>query len=374
VTLAWAERRRGLPLPTLSLLDRLLATEIGLSFGFGLAFFTTLLVMNHIFYLARLAINQGLPFGTALELFAYKVPYLVAFSAPMGVLLATVLGIGRLTDNHEIAALRVCGTSLYRIAATVVALGCVAAAGNFVFSEGVVSVANDRYRKVLNDFTSKAPDLQPVPNIFFQGPSPEGDALYHAQRYNPGTQTLEGVTVVYIKKDQALRIIRARTASYRQGGSWTFHDGTIFVFGEDVVTTKFGAMDLNVPRSPQDLTLPPKDPADMSLRELSAQAAASRRRGGDPRALVTEFQNRLAGIASSIVFALVALPLSLRPHRSGPSIGMGLSILVLFAYYAVAIPAQLASEGRVLAPALGAWLPNAMVGILGAVLLIRAAR
>jgi len=74
------------------------------------------------------------------------------------------------------------------------------------------------------------------------------------------------------------------------------------------------------------------------------------------------------------VFALVALPLSLRPHRSGPSIGMGLSILVLFAYYAVAIPAQLASEGRVLAPALGAWLPNAMVGILGAVLLIRAAR
>ena len=79
-------------------------------------------------------------------------------------------------------------------------------------------------------------------------------------------------------------------------------------------------------------------------------------------------------MASSVVFALVAIPLSLRPHRSGPSIGMGLSILVLFAYYAIAIPAQLAAEGRVIAPVLGAWLPNAVIGVLGVVLLIRAAR
>ncbi len=66
----------------LSLLDRLFCTEIGISFGFGLGFFTTLLVMNHVFYLARLAISQGMPFGIALQLFMYKVPYLVAFSAP----------------------------------------------------------------------------------------------------------------------------------------------------------------------------------------------------------------------------------------------------------------------------------------------------
>ena len=373
MTVSWAERRRA-PVFTVSLLDRLLSTEIGLSFGFALGFFTTLLVMNHVFYLARLAINQGLPFGVALELFVYKVPYLVAFCAPMGVLLATVLGIGRLTDNHEIAALRVSGTSLYRIAATVVAMGCAAAVGTLVFSEGVVKVANDRYQKVFSDFAAGAAALQPVQNIFFQGPSPEGSALYHAQRYNPQTQTLEGVTVVYLVRGQEIRLVRAREATYREGGAWTFHDGTIYVFGPSVVTTKFGAMDLNVPRTPQDLTAPPKQQSDMSLRELSAEIAAARRRGEDPRASAVEFHNRIAAMASCVVFALVAIPLSLRPHRSGPSIGMGLSILVLFAYYAIAIPAQLASEGRVIAPVLGAWLPNAVIGVLGVVLLIRAAR
>jgi lipopolysaccharide export system permease protein len=53
---------------------------------------------------------------------------------------------------------------------------------------------------------------------------------------------------------------------------------------------------------------------------------------------------------------------------------MGLSILVLFAYYAILIPSQLAAEGHVLAPALAAWLPNGVVGALGGALLVRAAR
>ncbi len=359
----------------ISLLDRLLSVEIAVSFGFGLAFFSTLLVMNHVFYLARLAISQGMPFGTALQLFVFKIPYLVAFSAPMGVLLATVLGVGRLTDHNEISALRVSGVSLYRIAAPVVLLGVVAAVGILVFTEGVVSVANDTYRAVFNDFTTKAPDLQPVENVFFQGPSPEGTALYHARRYDPRTRTLQGVTVVYIIRGQALRIIQAQEATYVKGGAWRFHNGEVYVTQEgQVVTSKFAEMDVTVPRSPQDFTLPPKATADMSLRELSQEASEARRRGADPRSLLTEFHNRVAGAASSAVFALIGLPLSLRPHRSGPSIGMGLSILVLFAYYAILIPSQLAAEGRVLAPALAAWLPNAVVGALGGVLLVRAAR
>jgi lipopolysaccharide export system permease protein len=359
----------------LSLLDRLLSTEIGVSFGFGLAFFSTLFIMNHAFYLARLAISQGMPFGIALQLFIYKVPYMVAFCAPMGVLLATVLGVGRMTDHHEIAALRVCGTSLYRIAAPVVLLGAAGALGILLFSEGVVTAANERYAAVYTQFTTRGPELQPVENVFFQGPGADGDALYYARRYDPRTKALEDVTVIYLRGRQALRIIKARQATYRDAGNWTFHDGAVYVMDEtQVVRTRFAAMDLNVPRSPEDLGTPAKNVADMSLRELAARAARARREGLDPRNLVTEFHNRIAAAASSVVFALVGLPLSLRPHRSGPSIGMGLSILVLFAYYAVLIPSQLASEGRAIPPALGAWLPNLLLGGAGGTLLVRAAR
>ncbi len=355
----------------LSLLDRLVTTEVGTSLAFGVGFFSTLLTMNHAFYLARLAITQGMPYGMALQLFVYKVPPLVAFTAPMGVLLATVLGISRLTDHNEIAALRVCGMSLYRIAAPAVLLGCVAAVGILVFTEGVVSIANDRYRTVFNNFITKSSELQPVQNVFFQGPSPEGNAMYYAQRYTPKTQTLWGVTVVYIGGGKGLRIIQAKRATYRQEGAWTFHDGEVYLTEAGrVVTTQFGTMDLNVPATPQALMLPAKGLLDMNMRELLAMM----RKGGDTRAIVLEFQNRLAAPASSIAFAIVGIPLSLRPHRSGPSIGMGLSIVVLLGYYTIYIPSQLASEGHALPPALAAWLPNLIVGAIGGVLLARAAR
>jgi lipopolysaccharide export system permease protein len=360
---------------TLTLLDRLLLTEVGSSFGFGLGLFTVLLVMNHLFYLARLVIGQGMAVHTAALLMLYKVPYFVAFSAPMGVLLASVLGVGRLNDHHEIAALRVCGVSLYRIALPLVLGGAVAAVAILAFSEGVVSPSDDRYRALLADVVARGSDVRPVENVFFQAPTPTGNALYSARRYDPRTRTLADVTVVYVARGQPLEVIEAEEAVYQGGVRWTFRRGRVYMFsGGHVVTTTFQSLSVVVPRSPHDLTLAPRQPSEMSIRELLGRIAALRREGGDVRPFVGELHARLATAASSVVFTLVALPVSLRPHRSGPSMGLGLSILVLLGYYLVAIPAQLASDGRLLSPVLAAWLPDLVVGAAGLVLLVRAAR
>jgi len=360
---------------TISLLDRLVYAEVGASFGFGLGLFTVLLVMNHLFYLARLVIGQGVAVQTALVLMIYKIPYFIAFSAPMGILLATVLAIGRLSDHHEVAALRVAGVSLYRIARPIVLAGAVVAMGMVVFSEGIVSLSDAQYRAVFGDVMSHAPELRPVENVFFQAPTAGGNALYSAHRYDPHTRTLEGVTVVYLTAGTPLQIIEAPRAEYNRGVEWTFHDGHIYLFPQgSVVSTKFATLDVKVPRSPQEFTLPPKQPSDMSLRELIGEIASLRKQGDAIRAYVGEIHAKIATATSCIVFALVALPLSLRPHRSGPSVGFGLSILVLLAYYLIAIPAQLASDGRLLSPVLAAWLPDLVVGAAGAALLVRFAR
>ncbi len=101
--------------------------------------------------------------------------------------------------------------SLYRIAAPVIMLGVVAAVGIVVFAEGVVSVANERYRTVFNAWVTKAPEMQPVESVFFQGPSPEGNALYYARRYNPTTQTLEGAAGGRTRE----RLLRSGTTGWR---------------------------------------------------------------------------------------------------------------------------------------------------------------
>jgi len=357
------------------LLDRLVWTEVGSSFAFSLGLFSALLIMNNLLYLARLVIGQGVALETVLLLVVYKIPYFIAFSVPMGVLLATVLGIGRLTDHNEVAALRVAGISLYRIAVPVVLAGAIATVGVLVFSEGVVSLSDEQYRAVFNDAMARGSALRPVENVFFQVPTNGGTTLYTANRYDPITQTLVGVTVVYLTGGQPIRIVEAQDAAYRRGVEWTFRNGDVYLFqAGSILTTKFDTLDVTVPRSPQELTAPPEQPSDMSMNTLVHQLATLRRQGADVRAYVGELNTRVATAVSCMIFALVALPLSLRPHRSGPSLGLGLSILVLVAYYLIAIPAQLASEGAVLSPVLAAWLPDVLVGGAGAILLARAAR
>jgi lipopolysaccharide export system permease protein len=359
----------------MTLLDRLLVAEIGSSFGVALGLFTVLLVMNHLFYLARLIIGQGIAVRVALVLMAYKIPYFVAFSAPMGALLATVWGMGRLADHNELAALRVSGISLLRIAAPIVAAGITVAAGTLVFAEGVVSLSEDRYRAAMADVMARGPELHPVENVFFQAPIPQGNALYSAHRYNPRTRTLETVTVVYMTPRRPVEVIQADHAVYSHGTQWLFQNGQVYVLSEgQMVSTKFETLRVTVPRAPEDFALAPKQPSDMSIRELLTEITRYRRNGGDARPYVGELNTKVATALSAVAFVLLAVPLSLRPHRSGPSMGFGMAILVLVGYYIIAIPAQLAADGHVLSPILAAWLPDSVVGAAGAILLFRAAR
>jgi len=360
---------------TMTLLDRMLVIEVGASFVTALGLFTVLLVMNHLFYLARLIIGQGIAIHVALVLMAYKIPYFVAFSAPMGVLLSTVWGMGRLADHNELAALRVSGVGLLRIAAPLIVAGSVVAAGTLVFAEGVVSLSEDQYRVVMSDVVAHGPELHPVENVFFQAPIPQGNALYSAHNYDPRSRTLQAVTVVYMTPRQPVEIIEADHASYIQGTQWTFQNGHVYVLSEgQMVSTKFDTLRVTVPRSPQDFTLAPKQPQDMSIRELLGEVARYRGNGGDVGPFVGELNAKIATALSAVAFVVLAVPLSLRPHRSGPSMGFGMSILILVVYYIIAIPSQLAADGHVLSPVFAAWLPDLLVGAAGAVLLFRAAR
>jgi len=113
---------------TISLLDRYLWRQLGELFAFGVAIFTLLLLVNHLFLVARLVLQQGAALSVALQLLVYHLPYVLAFSFPMAMLLAALLAIGRLSDGQEITAMRTSGISLARIALSVTAAGILVSA------------------------------------------------------------------------------------------------------------------------------------------------------------------------------------------------------------------------------------------------------
>ncbi|MGC8863992.1 MAG: LptF/LptG family permease, partial [Armatimonadota bacterium] len=114
----------------------------------------------------------------------------------------------------------------------------------------------------------------------------------------------------------------------------------------------------------------------LSFAELSQLVAYIKAHPDRPQDQIRQLEvhkwNRIALPMSSLVFAMLAAPLGVRPYRSGSSVGFGLSILLIFLYWMVwHYTSSLAIQGHI-SPAVGAFFAD-VIGIVAAVGLVRRA-
>jgi lipopolysaccharide export system permease protein len=350
------------------LIDRYILREISGIFLFGVAVFTTLLLINHLFFLARLAAEAGVPIRTNLLLLVLRVPYLATYALPMAMLLATLLAIGRMSDRNEITAMRTSGWSLGRIAAPVLAAGLMVTVLSLAASETIVPRSESRYRDLFAQ-AIRSLERRVQYHVLFREPVNGVESVFYARELDVRDGTMSRVVITQFLGGRPTRLIEAASARFGPDG-WVLHDGTLYLLGEAAgVKTEFRRMRVAMRRTPQQIGAPRRDPAEMTIAELRRQMATLREAGENVLRYAVSLQLKLALPASSVIFALLAVPLGLRPHRSGRSTGLGLTVLVLLAYYVVmSVTVTLGERGQ-LAPFLAAWLPNLGVAAAGALLL-----
>jgi len=89
----------------------------------GLVIYTFVLLMNAIFDVAELAIKKDLPLTAVLQILALSLPRFLALTIPMSTLLGVLIGVGRLSADSELIAMRACGISYRKIFVPVFLLG-----------------------------------------------------------------------------------------------------------------------------------------------------------------------------------------------------------------------------------------------------------
>jgi lipopolysaccharide export system permease protein len=113
----------------------------------------------------------------------------------------------------------------------------------------------------------------------------------------------------------------------------------------------------------------------MTYHQLKLKIESMLERGVPPSRVLKdrlELYTKISLPFSSVVFALIGLPLGIQPNRSGGSIGFGLSILIILVYYVIMTLGRAMGEGGSLPPILAAWLPNIVIGGVGVWLLVSA--
>ena len=117
----------------LDLLDRWLLKELLGPLLFFIALFTLLLLTGGVmFELVRQMVDKNLPITIAVQVLLFSIPRWLAFSVPIGTLMASLFVFTRLSANSELTALRSLGITTVRMISAALALSLVMTLFTFV--------------------------------------------------------------------------------------------------------------------------------------------------------------------------------------------------------------------------------------------------
>ncbi len=357
-------------------MDRYIVQALVPPFLFGIAVFTVLLVAGDVLFdLASLVVNQGLSIWVAIRLFLYKLPEVVIMTFPMSMLLSVLLAFGKMSSQGETLALRSVGISFLRtlIPALIMAVGV--ALFSFSFNETVVPITRKAVSNVLKYEVGKRKVPPLKENIFFR--EMENGRLkrvLYISHMNTRSGYVREVLIQEFEKGRLARIITAEDGFW-DGKAWVFNNGKVYAIDRDGNITsvvKFKKEIMTFAFAPRKVASLGKKPEEMTLSELKSYIKLLRAQGAPSSKLEVRYYERFSIPWASVVFVLVGAPLALKPYRSSSSIGIGLSILIIFLYYVLLSFGQALGDADEIPPLLAAWLPNLVLGGVGLVLCLRA--
>jgi len=357
------------------ILDRYMVQALGGPFLFGLAAFTLLFVAGELLNIARLVSEQHASLLAAGKYFIYTLPGTLVLTFPMSMLLAVLIAMSQLSGNSEITAMRAGGVSLYRIAAPLIAVGLVASLVGLIFQELVVPTASARAADILRrEIQSGGTNI--LSNQMVNTVLPNGDRqLTLAQGFDPTKNELQDTTIEVLRGSTPVTLLFAPRGAYN-GNSWKFYDATEFVLTPCCQRVDNPELAIDIGADPSQLLEQHKQPEDMSRAEIHNLLESGVKTTDTARyaRLLVTYHSKLARPFASLVFALLAIPLGIRPQRSSSGAGFGISIAIVFAFYVVTTICLAVGQSYPGTSLAMAWLPNIVFSLTGLWLLNQAAK
>ena len=353
------------------LLDRHILKEFLGPFLFGIAAFMVILVGVQLApTVLRLLVRDHFPPRLVAQVFLLRLPQVIAFTLPMATIFGSLMSMANMSSNGEIIAVRAGGVSLLRLSIPILVMGVLVSGLNLCCAEVVVPASMDAAYKIQSDWAANG---QPVRDLhFFIPPTGQAQRVVSARSYDPRRKVLQGLMVAEMKNGRFWQIFSAEEAEW-YGREWTLRNvehtvidplGGQRVFHLDAITVDIG-------KDPVELTKRDKTLDDMALKDLKVELP----RGKYPRRQIIQYMKMHWALPwVSLGFALIGIPLGLRPVRATAGIGLGLSLVIAFAYYVLFNALHLIGQQGALPSVVAAWLPNGVLFGAGLTLFLNARR
>jgi len=355
------------------LLDRYIGREVASHAALGLAVFTFVFFIPQLVRLMDLVVRHSVGLGSIALLFLCVLPPVLVFTIPMAVLVGVLIGLGRLSADSEIVALHASGISLRRLLVPIgfLAFGCSLVTLLITFWLSPLSLRT--LRGLENQILSSQAPFAVQPRVFDER-FPHW-VLYVQDVTEAATQWSD-VFLASSGGSQSSAITTAKDALILAGpeknqveihlGAGGTHDYDARQPDRYNVTT-FGETDI-----PIDVSASAAGPARFSVTDneqyLPTLLAA---KGSARRDALIEIQHRIAFPAACMVFALLGVPIGVRPRRGGRAAGMILTLVLIGGYYFIFVTGDHMARQGSISLWLGIWAANIVAAVAGFIFLRR---
>jgi len=187
------------------LLRRYISRSVIGPFFFSFGALTGLLMMNQLAKKFGDLVGKDLPPRVIVEVLLLSLPFIIALTLPMAVLVAILYGYSQLGSDNEVTAMRASGVSVMQMLRPALAAGVILAVLNFLFVDQVLPRTNARLRSLLNDVAQKKPAF----HMREQAINELRPYFIRAGRVFPGSGRLRDVEIYDMSLADAARVIYA---------------------------------------------------------------------------------------------------------------------------------------------------------------------
>ena len=359
----------------ISILDKYILKQMLGPFCFGVAAFSTIFIASSfLFRVAQYLTEYGAQPMSLVKLFFCLLPEVINYTFPMSMLLSSLLAFGNLSGNSEITAMRSSGISFVRITMPVIFAGFIISMFSVIWAEKVVPPAKAEYANIVN-YEIKH-DVKPNTKEHIVIKNVRGDnldRLTYAKSFDEKAGTMNDITIEEFEKGELVRIQRTPEAKW-ENGTWIMAAGTITDLSSKDGSSRsmtFSKQVLPIDTEPKEVGLQQKSREEMTIGELKEYIGILEQEKMPIDKYIMEMYARFTIPLSSLFFAMIGAPLGVQSQRTGSSMGLGISVIIIFIYYSFMTFMTGLGNGGAIPPLLAALAPNVVCVLVGFWLLYR---
>ena len=335
--------------------------------------FTLILLIARILKLIELVVTRGVPLLQIGKLFGLIFPTFLEMTIPMALLLGIFLGLGRLSSDQEILALKASGVSPVQILLPIGAIALLISLITLLITTKVRPAAHAALKKELYTI-AKSRVASGLKEKVFNDDFPK--ILIYIEELIPPGDTAKGILIVDRRNPDRERDIFGKVAFiFSDEESQTINlklfEGTVYEKDEKrpgFSRTHYNTYDFNL--DPEEALGPgqqkERPPKEMSLHRLRKTIVEKQEAGLSVTPELMELHLRFSFAFAPMVLSLLAVSLVMLPTRSCASRSWGFALCLswLLVYYGLLSTGKALGGREILPAALATWVPNIVLGLI----------